>query len=146
MDADIKLIIKKNLPGQVGEVLKKRLQLCDELEKAVDDLRNTVNNLNKQNTSHLDDKTALRDKLSKHEDLAKREGAVMKREHDADLFELKAQLKASEKFGLDVTNFMHGMSRNIEFRRSMSGTIPVAQPGGYPASSPVSKGETRTAE
>lgn len=119
MEAEFKAIIEKNLPAQVGDVLKKRLEQADvdasNLKRANETLDangKTITSLNAQIAEYkkFDERNAA---------ISAREIAVTESERNLKVKELEFQL-ASEK---DKTGFAKevalGLVRNTEYRKTI---------------------------
>ena len=134
----IQAAIDKDLPKQVGDSLKRRLEEADESERVLEltkaDLKKTLETvLNlKEKISNLE---AL--KIEK-QDLDRKTKDLEKRENDLKITVLTSQLeseKEKSKFGFDVAL---GLVRNTEFRRNLTDnkilpSIPSNGPNGsYP--------------
>lgn len=130
---DITDAIEKQLPAQVGDVLRKRLEQAEadkaELEKArakIAKLSGDTDELRTLNARQAAD-------LAKHVALNEREAKVSERERQAEIAELKVKLDAETRFGAKVTEAMLGLVRNVEYRNNWNGMRGFAAPnqGGY---------------
>lgn len=147
----IQAAIDKDLPKQVGDSLKKRLEEADEterkLELATSDIKEAIDKI-----LYLKEKiSVLEDLKIEKEDLDRKTKDLEKRENDLKITVLTSQLeseKEKSKFGFDVAL---GLVRNTEFRKSLSGfshgpDLPPTIQGGYstPQNSNNNSSETQT--
>lgn len=145
----IQIAIDKDLPKQVGDTLKKRLEEADQTEKelkrvtaALQTRDLTIVNLNKT----IDDLTI---RVSNEQDLVAREKQVNNRENKLEITLLQVQLeseKEKSKFGFDVSL---GLVRNTQFRRNLtdSQTLPsIMSPQGYSVPQNTFQNSTETKE
>lgn len=122
MEKEISEIIEKNLPAQVGDVLRKRLQQADEYEGLiklqVESIKIKDELIEKQDAEiraykRFDDRNAVLDQKEKDVSNAQIELRIKTLEYQLD----------SEK---DKTNFSKdvalGLVRNLEYRKSMVGS------------------------
>jgi hypothetical protein len=96
MITEINDIINKNLPAQVGEVLKKHLAECEIVKGLNDKLGVEVRLLNKtiqEKNEHISRLEALD---RKHEDLVKREATIVAAETKLELVVMRAHLDAEK--------------------------------------------------
>jgi len=118
-DLEIQEIIKKNLPQQVGDVLKVRLEQAERDANLVVQLKNTISQLEDSVKKHLiriNNYELLNDRNSK---LDEREVLLNKKQHDLDL-EILQQKFENEKDKSDFAKSLAlGLVRNTEFRKSV---------------------------
>lgn len=119
MQQEIKDIIEKNLPAQVGQVLQKRLKEAEEneakyetLQKDHKDLRESYNNVVNTLSQHKE-----LDEVKKG--LDQREETISKREHDIEIETLKFKLTESEKRADMVQDFTKLLVRNVDVRKQV---------------------------
>ncbi len=133
MDAEMQEIIKKHLPAQLGETLKKRLEQADEDADTVKNQKEQI--LSKDSTIRGLEKTITEykkfDEINKG--LEAREKVIADKESKLKIEELTYQLsseKEKTKFASDVAL---GLVRNIEYRNSTfkNKTIPFKNQHGY---------------
>lgn len=147
----IKDALAKHLPQALGEELQKRLNKADEDAVEVARLTAHLDQAKLRNTA-LDGRISkLQEDMDKHLALAAREAAVAKREHDADLAELRVKLAAAEGSQMFAQNLAMGLVRNTEYRQSVfhseSTSVPVAGgPGQYPTTMAGNRQETVSTE
>lgn len=126
--------IEKQLPAQVGDVLRKRLEQAERDARALAEAKLSLERHTIQ-AANLSARIAeLEGKLEKHGDLAKREEAVLQRERNAEINDLKTKLEAEQRFGQQVATALQGLVRNVEYRNNWSGMQGFAAPqpgGGY---------------
>lgn len=119
MDNEIKKIIEKNLPAQVGETLQKRLreaeadrELVGEQIKALEDSDRIISQL----SSSL---AAYRQFDERNDKLTIRENAVGIKETQQKVDELNIRLEESNKRADIVVDFTKGLVRNTTFRKTV---------------------------
>ena len=143
MDDEIKKIIEKNLPAQVGETLQKRLREAEEDKQLVEFqidkisiLEKTINDLN----SNLREYEKLDERNDK---LTTRENAVGIKETKQKVDELEIRLEESNKRADMVVNFTSGLVRNTNFRKTIYDSetqMPYTDSNGiYHSPMPVNK-------
>ena len=139
--------IKKKLPQEVGEVLQEQLSQGKKdrlkIEELKKDILITVDTniwLDKQNKE-------LTDKLNHHKVLEEREKEVKEKEIKQEIFELKAQLKASESIVDRFGRFLDSLVRNTEFRQEVFKSYgQKADDNGYMKDTEIGESKTKTAE
>lgn len=119
MDQEINEIIKKNLPAQVGEVLKQRLE---QAERDATDLKKYAADLAEANATVSE----LKIMLVRHKSLDERAEALTAREIAVDVLERAQKISQlqyeleSEKQKTDfVKNVALGLVRNTEYRKNI---------------------------
>ena len=150
MNKEIKLIIEKNLPSQVGTVLKEALSKAESDATALEECEKKLVNLKEFNRS-------LEERLNAHTKLDAREASVTERENKVEKKEVRQEvdvltikLEESEKRADAVTNFTNSLVRNTIVRKSILDSedqAPHQNPDGtwiYPT--PVNKSLTETKE
>lgn len=118
MEKEIEEIIKKNLPAQVGEVLKTRL------EQAERDA-NTVKSQSEQIVSKTATILGLEKTISDYKQfdnrnsaLEAREKAVAEKERNQKVFEAELKLAEAEKRTADATNFVGMVFKSPIYRKT----------------------------
>ena len=128
MEQQIKEIIEKNLPKQVGETLQKRLAEADKNEKLLEIANQSLLTGKKAMEDADAAIDSLKTQLDKHKNLDKREKEITDKETAFEIEKLKYQLE-SEK---DKTSFSKevalGLVRNTQYRRDVFDN--VSEPGG----------------
>lgn len=130
IEKDLVASIKKNLPAEVGAVLKARLEEVDYLEKALVVEHQTNDALDKAKEILSTKVESLNNKLAKHAALDEREGAITLREQQAELSMSKVQLDAEKRITSALQSALLGLVRNIEYRSSVYKNEPVVVPNG----------------
>lgn len=123
MEQEIKDIIAKHLPAQVGDALKLRLLQADTLE--ADNAR-----LTKEKKQLLEDVNRLSDqvinldhKLKAHSDLAMREAAVLLRENKIDVYEANLKAAEAEKRATELHGLVQTVFKSPVYRTSYINSI-----------------------
>lgn len=117
MEKEIKQIISENLPEQVGNVLKARLEKAEsdkihleELKKVASQYSDEISNLQKDNQK-------LREKLHWVHELEKRELEIEKRERNIELEISKIQLAEAEKRNGEMSLLVQTVFRSPVYRK-----------------------------
>ncbi len=118
MTKEIKEVIAKNLPQQVGEELTKRLQRCDELElsnkKLTDELWASHDEVTK-----LKSRTQTMEQLRAREDVVRtREQAVEKAELRKEVEDLKKDKACADTLTLNMKEMVQVVFKNPTVRKS----------------------------
>ena len=119
MDKKIRDIIEKNLPSQVGEVLKKRLEQAEEDEKSLKDQIKFNKKLILQEgelNRMISDYKKFDERNSK---LNAREKEITRKEDMYSIAELTFKLEEANKRADVVTEFTRGLVRNTTFRKTI---------------------------
>lgn len=129
---DIQKSIEKNLPAEVGEVLKVRLDLATSLEKKIKELQREAKADQQRLENQDNDVCRLEDALGTHEELDTREKVCAAREELLNTADLNLTISLLQKdvecarvMSDGFANFMVSIARNTEFRRSFHGGVPV---------------------
>lgn len=155
---DIQDAIAKNLPGAVGAELQ--AVLAQGKADAIALAKSTAEIVDlKARIKGLDGTVeALTRDLTKHGELAARESTVAARENGISIRELQQELAAEKRISQFATDTVSRLVRNVEYRNTSVGSMPVAVPAtppnsgnsyGSPAflgSGPTSDNTTTTAE
>jgi len=137
---ELSQIIKDNLPEQTAKEMREVLDEYERLKRQTSDDHNTIKRLVEEKLEFsekcADQSIKLAHQIEKVKAFQKREDEIKIKEnqleHDRMAFDcgvLHAELKASEKFGERVTEFMIGMSRNTVYKRSFAGNEHFTVPG-----------------
>lgn len=150
MNKEISEIIEKNLPAQVGAVLKETLAKAESDAAELKECKTTIKLISEQN---LKTEGQLRDhnKIDTREaSVTVREKAVEKKEVMQEVDVLKIKLEESEKRADIVTDFTKGLVRNTIYRKSI---LDSENQEGYPDANgnmvyptPTNKSLTETKE
>ncbi len=147
IDTDLNEAIKKHLPSMLSEQLRAELARIPQLEKIAADRIATIDRLTEQVANWKKDAQDADNKLEKQVSLQKREAAVAERERLAEIFELKAQMAATQRYADQITTVTLGLVRNAEFRREVFGggyTSEVVNNGGYNSPQRLDRGHNET--
>lgn len=144
---EIQDIIKKNLPAEVGENLKRVLQEGESAKHSLEVARRELNDTKSERDAFKKERDGLQKQLDAHELLAKREADVLAREnkievHDAQIRAQTAEHSLSQLFRLTEIAF-----RNPKIIRTYEDyeSIPV-QMNGYINNQTKTKRHTETEE
>ena len=127
--------IEKDLPNQVGQALKQKLEQAEldaqevkRLAKNIEEKAATITRLNSQVAQQQQD-------LAKHKELNSREEEISKRERELEITILKSELenqKGNTQFAKDVAL---GLVRNTVYRKNIMDSettqVPVSDGSGY---------------
>lgn len=134
MNEEIKAIIEKDLPAQVGKTLQKVLLKGEEAIEQVKELKEELR-IEKGIVTNRDLKIDNYKALdTRNEGLEAREKVVADKEIKLEIEMLKVQLTESEKRADMVKEFTSGLVRNTTFRKTAFGTTNVSgamNPQGY---------------
>lgn len=134
VDQEILESIKKNLPQQVGEVLKDRLETADADAEKVTELRGTIERINRTR----DELTAEVEQLTKRlGDIEKREREATEREQRLDdatrrmeQDRLRTELDAERRISRNLINYTALLAGNSAFNGdAISRNITTSQDG-----------------
>lgn len=122
MNKEIEEIIRKNLPQEVGETLKKVLE---EGDVAKENLK-----LLQEDYEHVRDaRDKYKSKLKDHVDLDIRENnlnnkesELKEKERNLEITELKIRLDEANKRSIEISGFVSSLVRNTQFRESVFGS------------------------
>ena len=112
--------IRKNMPEQVGDALRQRLEQADKDAAELERLKSSSKYLSDSHAELAFERDRLKDRLRQHDDLAKREAVVAERERQAEIEHLKMKLAAEESKTVFAKEVALGLVRNTEYR---SGTF-----------------------
>jgi hypothetical protein len=135
MEDDIKLAIDRDLPCQVGKVLRERLLHAEKDAARVAFLTDQLHAKERLLAKEKADLEAARATLARHDELSKRLAEVAERERNALIFELKANLAAQERVNQLQDKILLGLVRNVEYRTTLSETKNLVVPGANGCSS-----------
>lgn len=148
MQKEIEDIINANLPAQVGEVLKKRLEQAEVDAKTVESQRGELERKSieiKGLKEFIDGHTALN---LRELAIQEREFEVEKKERAIEVFGLQIKLEEANKRAELVAGFTQGLVRNIEFRKEIFDSETLAPfidgNGNWQYPQPTSKMHTET--
>lgn len=118
-EQEIQEIIKKNLPAQVGDVLKTRLEQAERDANSVANQREQI--ISKEATiKELEEQLEKYRKFDiRNDGLDKREVELNKIKHDLDLEILKAELVNEKDKSVFAKSIALGLVRNTEYRKTI---------------------------
>lgn len=126
LEQEILEIISKNLPEQVGSVLKKRLEEAEADRKRVEDMDYTV----KYNRDKI---ATLEEQIKKYEalevwqkDLDIREKEISKRESNQKVWEAELRANEADRRANELAGFVGMVFKSPVFRKTVSGYQYVA--------------------
>lgn len=133
IEQEIRDLIEKNLPAQVGNVLRERLETAEKDAKTVTGLNLDIKRLQNENR-------VLNSRLAKQEAVEAREAGVTDREkvaaHREALIDLK-EAHAKDKVAM-MKSVVDSVFANNKYKYQESGTVPVVADG-WPQIQPTSK-------
>lgn len=127
MEQELKQLIEKNLPAQVGQVLQERLLKADRDAAEVERLKMQLDGEVKEKVD-LQVRLLHQDEvLQLEKDTKERLDDIKERERELDLERLKYQLEVEKEKSEFAKNVALGLVRNTEYRNTVnrSGFIPV---------------------
>lgn len=136
-------LIRNNLPEQVGQVLRQRLEQAERDVILVAAQAHDISEL-RARLAEATKQLASQEQMSKSADvLAKREASVQARERDVEVFETRLQVAESEKRAQLAKEFVSLVFRSPVYTRSTWGNRQVPLPnGGYTTNVTESSGES----
>lgn len=123
MEKQFKEIIEKNLPKQVGDTLRKRLELCDDLEKKVVDLADEIEAMSDEIDKKSNEIREMNAVILKDNDLDAKEKRLNKVESELEIDKLSYQLESEKDKTIFAKEVALGLVRNTEYRRSVFDNI-----------------------
>ena len=120
MTEEIKAIIEKNLPAQVGEVLKQALEQGQVNLRTAKSRGEEITRLLKANEELSSTIDEYSKKDAEYKSIVKREEDVRNREIHQDLVEAKIKLVESEKRATEAVNFVGMVFKSPIFRKTAS--------------------------
>ena len=150
-------VIEKNLPAQVGETLRKRLEQADLDAKKLENTTRLLVARDAAVTALTKENESLKEQLGKHTELGKREDAVKEAERDQKVFRLETELNAERRISNTFDETLGKLVRNVEYRSRTLGNENLVIPGnpggngyqptpGFPSTMPVDRTKTSSAE
>jgi hypothetical protein len=127
--------IKTNLPQQVGDVLQKELSALKEARTRVEMLEGKVSGHETHIKELLKKVEELNGKLMDHAHIDGRIKAVAERELVVGLVD--ERLKSAQREKEMLLTVVGMVFKSPVYQQQVSGTIPLAGPGGYPGSPPA---------
>lgn len=148
MDDDIKAIIAKNLPAQVGDVLKARLTQAENDAKSLTIYKNDLERARAETKELAEYIKTLEFKVKLAGELQVREAAISKREQALELTLAVARAENAEKSTSNLMGLVSSVFRNTVVRENIHRTDSkqVTNPGGYTTQMPESSTSSHTRE
>jgi len=119
LEKEIQESIEKNLPLQVGSVLKTRLEKADKDEKEVLSLTSQIEKIKITLTEKEAEIKQYKKLDERNNELDKREVELNKIKHDLDLEMLKKELANEQDKSSFAKSVALGLVRNSEYRRNL---------------------------
>lgn len=120
MEQEIQDIISRQLPAQVGDVLRKRLEQADSDAVKVKSLESEVRAIREQNVKQHNEIGELKSQIAMHHLLDVREAAATKREQSIELEICKARADNAERSKGELFNLVGLVFRNSIVKESIS--------------------------
>jgi len=130
LDLDMMELVRKHLPEQMCNILKKELEELEELRnaKAVDE--EVLEELDRLRERAKTQEELEQQELKLLEDRATLEQTKAEFDRDKKVFELEQQLKAQSAVNAHLRDIQLGLVRNVEYRKTLSGARQIPVPGG----------------
>jgi len=112
-------LIKEELPGKVGDELKKVLIKAEKDAKDLNDLQLQYVKLEKKVQEYDRDLSKLQRELKEHNSLDSKLNALEAKERALEITILKIQLEEANKRADLISSYTSGLVRNTSFRRSI---------------------------
>ena len=150
-ELEIQEIIKKNLPQQVGDVLKVRLEQAEKDAKKVLELEDKLNQFQTTINEKQSELSAYKLLDERNSKLDEKEQVLNKKQHDLDLEILQHKFESEKDKSDFAKSIALGLVRNTEFRKSVfdsENQQPYYEGQNYIVPTPVNKSlnETKSAE
>lgn len=127
MEKEILDIISKNLPEQVGSVLKKRLEEAEADKKRIEEIEYSVK-YSRDKIVTLENQLGEYKKLEvRREDLDRREEEISKRERNMQVWEANVKSIEADKRANELAGFVGMVFKSPVFRKSVNGYQYVSQ-------------------
>jgi hypothetical protein len=143
-------LIRKNLPAEVGDQLRKHLADFDACKRERDQFAERLGASSNQVIAQAGEITKLKETLAQHTTLAKREADCLFRENRLGVIMAENRAMAAEVKAAAVFDLASLVFRNPVLKRTVSesSTDPIIAPGtSYPSgSSNATKSKTETEE
>lgn len=116
---EIKQLIENDLPQQVGQALRKKLEQADQDHKALS-LAVQENEKNQEDIRILEKEIViLKEFVEIAGNLFEREQKIKEREYKQELFEAKAELHCSFELNKQINTFINSLMRNTTYRENV---------------------------
>lgn len=140
-------LIRKNLPGEVGDTLRKHLQDAEQWKKDLDIAKRTEEGRVKQVEQYGVKVAGLEARLMVAGDLDKREAEVRKRENALEVTLAQKRAESAEYALMEVTRLTALVFRNPTFVHTERKSVPLVMPSSGGGSGYVNQAEeTRKVE
>jgi len=143
---EIREAIEKNLPLQVGKVLQKELAALEQLRKEFDELTAQYETVSEKNDELNELKLKSEDLDKKETEVRLKQEKVDNQTKDLELNLLKKECEMTLASQNNIYQLVNNLFRNIEFRRSVYGTVPMQDNQGYISSQNFNKDMDEKAE
>jgi len=120
MEQEIKSIIEKNLPAQVGEMLQKRLKKAEDDAKALEAANSYIRDLTDKNTRLNAEIIGLKEKETKHATVLSAIEELKEASRNRKVFEAETKLACEVSKNVDLTNFVGMVFKSPVYKNSVS--------------------------
>ena len=146
MKDEIKEVIKKHLPEQVGTALQERLNHCDSLEKQFEAKKQEAANLVGSLAKKQEECESLFHLKDKEIEFDERELAISKRERDLKVKTLEITLEAANNANKNLIDFVGALMRNTTYRKTAFPNSTIDYRNGENATVVLGESDERVAE
>jgi len=120
MKEEIKKIIEKHMPEQVGDVLKQQLQELEDLKAAHKSLEYSSNLMSERNEELTEANAELLTQIGAHQAIDVRESEVSELERNQKVFEAKLKASESERRAMEMHGFVQMVFSSPVYRQRKS--------------------------
>ena len=143
---EIREAIEKNLPMQVGKVLKQELAMLAQLRAEFDELTLKYKTVSEKNDELNELKLKSEDLNKKETEIKLLQAKVADEKKGMELTLLKKECEMTLASQNNIYQLVNSLFRNIEFRKTVYGQVPVTDNQGYTTTQPFNKDMDEKAE
>lgn len=131
LTTEMQEVIRKNLPAQVGEVLKKELQALVSVRETLRIKEESLENFKKEIEKLSRFQDVENAQKSKQAELNQKERELTDKEIKLEISMLKKELEMTQISRVEIKDLVASLFRNLEFRKAVYGTQPFQSADGY---------------
>lgn len=121
MKDEIRKVIEKHLPAEVGTALKDQLQELETLKSEKKEDRKTIQDQSSRIAKLEADNSKFRSMDKWNLDLKAKETELNTKERELELASLRKDLECERRINNDINGFIHNIFRNIQVRKHITG-------------------------
>ena len=134
MEDNIKAVIRADLPQEVDEALRQRLDQADHIEAELDHVRDQLKTMKDRYQDLQNDNSELSKILNLHDELTIRFNKVQADERALKVEQLKLELAAEQRITKTYSEILSTLVRNPIYKESIVSNVPLMNPGMPPNS------------